>query len=118
MNNSFFNLSGDIKIELGEETFRLNMIIGLLSAIKQTGSIAEAAKETGISYSFAWRNIFKLNCLMGIPIVVPQRGGKGGGVSTITKDGEKLLLQLESISNNFNRFLENNTPEGHLRLSS
>ena len=118
MNHSFFNLSGEIKVELGDESFRMDMLIGLLSGIRQTGSIAEAAKKTGISYSFAWRNIFRLNCRMGTPIVVPQRGGKGGGISIITEEGEKLLKQLESISNNFNRFLKNNVPEEHLRLSS
>jgi molybdate transport system regulatory protein len=81
-------------------------IIELLRIIEQTGSLNEAVKELEMSYSYAWNTIFKLNCQLPHPLVVLQRGGKGGGVATLTESGKRLLAQYELLKKDFIRFMK------------
>lgn len=63
----------------------------LLRFIKELGSISKAAKTLGISYRNAWGRIKRLEKELGIKLVETKVGGKEGGRSYLTKEGEKLL---------------------------
>jgi molybdate transport system regulatory protein len=96
-----------IETEYGE---KINpRLIELLRIIEQTGSLNEAVKELEMSYSYAWNTLYKLNCQLPNPLVVMQRGGKGGGVATLTESGKKLLDQYEQLKKDFIQFMQEHT---------
>ena len=76
----------------------------LLLAIKELGSITEAAKKMKMSYRHAWEIIKQLNSVSDELIVEKNSGGKGGGGSKLTTAGEALLKQYEQCQNSFETF--------------
>jgi molybdate transport system regulatory protein len=85
--------SEDTKFVLGEGTARL------LQAIKKEGSLSGAASQLGISYAHAWRKIRNIEKNFGKKVVERKRGGKKGGSSVLTEDGEYLLQFYETLKN-------------------
>lgn len=69
----------------------------LLEAIDSYGSILTAAKSLGLPYSKAWEKISKVEKILGEKIVERKRGGSGGGGTTLTKDGKRLLEYYKQI---------------------
>ena len=59
----------------------------LLERIGALGSISQAAREIGISYTKAWRMVKELNALFGRALVERQAGGRGGGGARFTPPG-------------------------------
>jgi 8-oxo-dGTP diphosphatase len=68
----------------------------LLSKIKKTGSLSKAAKEMGMSYRHAWGVIHRIAQNAGGKVVNSTRGGKEGGVTTLTSFGEEVLREYEN----------------------
>jgi molybdate transport system regulatory protein len=73
----------------------------LIRQIKEEGSIQKAAEKTGISYRKAWGNIKKAEQLLGFSLVDKQRGGVGGGKTSISEEGEKLLAAFDELNAEF-----------------
>ncbi|MCW5258612.1 LysR family transcriptional regulator [Verminephrobacter aporrectodeae subsp. tuberculatae] len=65
--------------------------IDILRGIGRSGSISQAARETGVSYRAAWQAIDTLTNLAGVPLVHRAVGGAGGGGATLTAHGVQLL---------------------------
>ena len=63
----------------------------MLRKIGETGSISQAARETGISYKAAWQAIDTLTNLTGVSLVEKVVGGVGGGGAKLTDAGSRLL---------------------------
>jgi molybdate transport system regulatory protein len=63
----------------------------LLRLIAETGSLADAAERMGLSYRRAWGKVREIEANLGVKLVQSEAGGAGGGGSTLTKDGERLL---------------------------
>lgn len=100
-------LSGTFYMEISDGV-RINAkIITLLMLIENTGSLKTAVDQLGMSYSHAWNTLYKINCQLEHVIVKTQRGGKGGGIATVTHEGKKLIQQFNSINMKFNEFLNN-----------
>ena len=99
-----------IKGELSIETdtgLKINpRIIELLKLVQETGSLNTAVKEMGLSYSYAWNTIYKINCQLQEPLLITQRGGKGGGVAFLTKSGLYLVEKYDALKKEFHQFLE------------
>lgn len=76
----------------------------LLLAIKELGSITEAAKKMKMSYRHAWEIIKQINEYSGELIVETNTGGSGGGGSKLTAAGEALLEQYERYQIAFEAF--------------
>jgi molybdate transport system regulatory protein len=76
---------------------KLHLLIGIAGK----GSIRLAANDIGISYRKAWGDIRKAEQLLGFPLVQKQRGGRDGGRTTLTRDGELLLEAYEKMRNDF-----------------
>jgi molybdate transport system regulatory protein len=73
----------------------------LLRRIQKTGSINAAAKEMGIPYRKAWTYIDAMEKRMGFPLVTRQRGGAGGGESTLSPRAVALLEKFHVLKKGF-----------------
>lgn len=71
--------------------------LALLAAIGAHGSIAGAAKATGLSYKGAWDAVQALNNLFERPLVEAQPGGPRGGAAVVTAAGEAVLAAYRTI---------------------
>ncbi|WP_032116286.1 TOBE domain-containing protein [Candidatus Arsenophonus nilaparvatae] len=65
--------------------------INLLLYIKSSGSIKQAAQLAGMSYKSAWHAINEMNQIADKALLASATGGKGGGGTTLTPYGERLL---------------------------
>jgi len=74
----------------------------LLRLIQTTGSINAAAKEMGIPYRKAWTYLDAMEKRLGIPLVERQKGGAGGGTSSLTPQAETLLRKFDLLQEGFN----------------
>lgn len=81
--------------------------IALLEKINELGSITRAAQAVGISYKTAWDQVNTINNLADKPLVERLTGGKGGGGTSLTAEGKKLLEQFRTIQEEHGTFLRN-----------
>lgn len=65
--------------------------VDLLEAIADAGTLAEAAKQTGMSYMRAWKLLQTMNACFREPLVHTARGGSGRGSATLTDTGRAVL---------------------------
>jgi len=68
----------------------------LLKKVRETSSLAEAAKQMGMSYRHAWGILHRISQNAGGEVVKSTRGGKAGGVTTLTTFGEEILREYEA----------------------
>ena len=79
--------------------------IELLEKIQQFGSIRQAALAMKMSYRQAWQLIDEMNRYAKTPLVISNRGGKGGGSAVVTEKGQQLITLFNSIAGKFQKFL-------------
>jgi molybdate transport system regulatory protein len=77
--------------------------IELLEAIRDTGSLSQAARDLGISYRHAWRLVDALKHAFREPVTVATRGGSGGGGVRLTTLGESLVDSYRILEQQFSR---------------
>ncbi|MDL2274448.1 LysR family transcriptional regulator [Oscillospiraceae bacterium OttesenSCG-928-G22] len=63
----------------------------LLADIQRTGSINRSAKEKRLSYATAWRCLKEAEAGLGMRLLVPQKGGAGGGGTALTPQGRDFV---------------------------
>jgi len=71
-----------------------------LRGIEEHGSMHRAADELGRSYSRIQQRMTELEDSLG-PLVTRQRGGEGGGGSTLTADAHELLARFDRLRAEF-----------------
>lgn len=71
--------------------------IELLRGIVKTGSISSSAKSMRMSYKAAWDSVDAMNNLSPSPLVISATGGRGGGGTKVTKDGELAIEAFDEI---------------------
>lgn len=81
-------------------------IIGLLTAIQQTGSLNQAAKQLGLSYKGAWQIIERTNNSAPKILVTTATGGSKGGGSCLTDAGQALLALFTHLEQQHQHFIE------------
>jgi molybdate transport system regulatory protein len=74
----------------------------LLCLIQKGSSINAAAKTMGIPYRKAWTYIDAMEKRLGFPLVHRQRGGAGGGASSLTPQATALLEKFKLLQRGFN----------------
>ncbi|MCK4247278.1 MAG: LysR family transcriptional regulator [Methanomicrobia archaeon] len=79
------------KYVLGEGSFLL------LKEIENTGSLSKAAGNLGMSYSYAWRKIKKIENVVKNRIVKSHRGGREKGQTLLTDYGKDLLSLYKKL---------------------
>ncbi|CAI8217339.1 MAG: Molybdenum-pterin-binding protein MopA [Arcobacter lacus] len=109
-------ISSNLTLELSDKPFLLEKRITLLKAIDEHGSLSKACKAVPISYKAAWDAIDSMNNLSSNPVVIRQTGGKGGGGSSLTEYGKKILHSYEIIKDEQNRFLNRLNEIAHIDL--
>jgi len=72
----------------------------LLRAIREHGSLNAAANALGRSYSRSQRRVVELEDAFG-QLVERQRGGSGGGGSSLTGTAESLLAEFDRLEAEF-----------------
>lgn len=74
----------------------------LLRLIQKGNSINAAAKAMSIPYRKAWTYIDAMEKRMGFPLVNRQKGGAGGGESTLTAQAVEMLEKFNLLQQGFN----------------
>lgn len=100
-------LTGNLWFSRAENKFLGGDRINLLEKIDELGSITKAAKDVGISYKTAWDTINMINNLAEKPLVDRLTGGKGGGGTSLTAEGKKVINQYKTIQEEHRKFLSN-----------
>jgi molybdate transport system regulatory protein len=72
--------------------------VEILRQVARTGSISQAARDTGVSYKAAWQAIDTLTNLAGVSLVERAVGGVGGGGARITAAGVQLLAAADALN--------------------
>ena len=78
----------------------------LLRQIDRLGSVKEAARRNGISYSKAWNLIRACETAAGREVVVRLHGGKYGGEASVTEFGKELVSAYERLDREVQEFAE------------
>jgi molybdate transport system regulatory protein len=65
--------------------------IALLEQIGHGGSLSQAARDLKMSYRRAWQLLDSVNTTFREPVVVTQKGGRGGGGAILTPFGRALI---------------------------
>ena len=95
-------------MNLPAPTLRLRVLLGrkiaigpgkakLLRLIEETGSIAAAAREMGMSYRRAWTLVETMNGAFRQPVVEAATGGSGGGGARVTDFGREALDRYQAM---------------------
>lgn len=69
----------------------------LLARIGVTASVAQAARDMGMSYMKAWKLMQSMNGCFREPLIEVQRGGKGGGTARLTPTGHAALASYRQM---------------------
>ena len=80
--------------------------VQLLSLIEQTGSIAKAAKEMGMSYKKAWRMVDEMNTFGTSPYVIAHKGGQQGGGTAVTERGRQVIEAYNKLNTKLRKVIE------------
>src|SRR5271157_630626 len=100
-------IKGRLWIEKQGETFLSWGRVVLLERIRETGSIAAAARDMKMAYSHAWSLVANLNDLAGEELVSRTFGGRNGGRAWLTPAGEAAVTQFWDLTANFQEWLKN-----------
>jgi molybdate transport system regulatory protein len=71
--------------------------IELLEAIRDCGSLSQAARDLGMSYRRAWLLVESLKESFREPVTVASTGGKGGGGVRVTDFGGALIQNYRQL---------------------
>jgi molybdate transport system regulatory protein len=106
-NKSNIELTGNLWFNRADNKFLGGERINLLENIDELGSITKAAKAIGISYKTAWDTVNLINNMAVKPLVDRSVGGKGGGGTSLTAEGKKVIKQFKTIQEEHRKFLDN-----------
>jgi molybdate transport system regulatory protein len=86
-----------IRITRGEDIAIGQGKADLLQGVRETGSIAGAARRMGMSYRKAWLLLDEMNRCFREPVVVAAKGGPSGGGAVLTPLGQEALDRYRDI---------------------
>ena len=89
-----------------EEPFLDERLKTLLFLISDNYSIHKGCACTGLAYSKAWGMINQLEHNLGYAVVERKRGGKGGGGTCLTPDGERFLAAYQDFEETIHRIAQ------------
>jgi molybdate transport system regulatory protein len=75
--------------------------IGLLEAIRDSGSLSQGARNMGMSYRRAWLLVESLRQSFREPVTVASTGGKDGGGMLVTEFGDALIRNYRDLERDF-----------------
>lgn len=81
----------------------------LLKLIDRYGSLKEAAEKQEISYRNAWGRLQRAEEILKLKLIDKHRGGKMGGETRLTVEGEKLIHCYDELHEEFDKAVHNVT---------
>jgi len=99
-------IKGRLWLEKSGETFISWGRVVLLERIKETGSIAAAARSLEMAYSHAWTLVASMNRLAGEELVARTFGGRNGGRAWLTPAGEAAIAHFWGVATKFQEWLK------------
>ena len=78
----------------------------LLQLTQETGSLLEACRHMGISYSKGRKIISVMEQQLGCPVIISQQGGRSGGHSTVTDEGKELMRNYSEFDKEARRYID------------
>lgn len=104
-------LTGHLQLDTGSGGLLGDTRVRLLEAIARCGSITAAAKEVPLSYKAAWDAIDAMNNLSTEPLVERSSGGRGGGGTTLTPHGLRLIALYRAVEAEYQAALDRLAPQ-------
>lgn len=104
-----YRVTGNIWIEREGNAFIGFGRIILLENVKKYGSITLAAKAMKMSYRQAWELINSMNRQSEKVLIKTASGGKGGGGSELTKEGERIISLYRRLQKKFDEMYKKET---------
>jgi molybdate transport system regulatory protein len=101
-----FGCRGHVWIDGEEGTFLGYGRVVLLERIRDLGSITRAARSMDMSYRHAWELVDSMNRQAPRPFIETAAGGRGGGGTTLTEEGEEAIRLFWKFYGDFQVFLE------------
>jgi molybdate transport system regulatory protein len=89
------------RIEFAENSYVGPGKIDLLEAIRDSGSLSQAARDLGMSYRRAWLLVDSFKTGFRQPVTSATTGGKGGGGVALTKFGQGLVDSYRALEREF-----------------
>jgi len=99
-------IKGRLWLDKHGETYLSWGRVVLLDRIRETGSIAAAARAMEMAYSHAWTLVAKMNRLAGEELVGRTFGGRHGGKAWLTPAGEAAVAQFWELAGKFQEWLK------------
>ncbi len=99
-------IKGRLWLEKEGRTFLSWGRVVLLERIRETGSIAAAARSMGMAYSHAWSLVAEMNRLAGQDLVGRVFGGRAGGRAWLTPAGEAAVADFWRLVAGFREWLQ------------
>ncbi len=96
-------------LEKGEDSIVGEGRIDLLTKIEEKGSLNKAAENMNMSYRHAWGIINKLEERLDYKLVKSEKGGKGGGGTTLTEEGKELVERYKWMKEGLNKTIKERT---------
>ena len=78
----------------------------LLIRTRRSGSLHQAARQMGMSYSKAWKLIQIMEKRLGFPLLDKRVGGRSGGGSEVTAEAEDLINRYAQFRKDVRETLE------------
>lgn len=98
-------VDGRFWINRDSQTFLGPGRVELLEQIAAGHSIAEAARQLGMSYKTAWDMLNEVNQLADEPLFISVKGGRHGGGTTITPYGQQVITLFRHIEREYQAML-------------
>lgn len=99
-----FRLNGRLWMETDDRFMGIGRL-ELLVQIQALGSISKAAQAMGMSYKRAWELVSSMNAQARSPLVLTQTGGKRGGGTEVTPQGQQMIQEFQALQERFQAFL-------------
>ena len=104
-NSSILHAALHMRLEQEEPFFSARLKL-LLYLIGDTQNMRTACACSGIAHSKAWDMINRLEQNLGYSVVERQRGGKSGGSTRLTKQGEEFLIAYHDFEETVHQFTQ------------
>lgn len=78
----------------------------ILKAIEAHGSLKAATNALGITYRRTWGDLKAIEEELGFPLLQKSRGGKDGGQTQLTPEGEKLVAAFDRLHGQADKFMD------------
>ncbi len=91
------NVHTAIGFGLQEQDLADERDLQLLGHVHCEGSITAAARAAGVTYKTAWDRLRNLQTRLGQAVIIPAKGGRGGGRTMLSEKGQALLQYYQQL---------------------